>query len=157
MDKSEIYIKMCWQAVKQTDIGEKWKLLSQNVRLGTFICFRSVITMIIPASERKKPLDDIFFMIPETLASRTWCDILTEDLMIIEKNGDFDDKGFPLFRQDQIQEMYGRGYPTLYYLRMLYKFRHNLEDETLEQIWLAFYMHEKHGLIWDGKEWRKEA
>ena len=25
---------------------------------------------------------------------------------------------------------------------------------TMEQLWLVFYMHEKHGLTWDSDEWR---
>jgi len=27
---------------------------------------------------------------------------------------------------------------------------------SMEQLWLAFYMHEYHQLIWDGSKWKKE-
>jgi len=28
--------------------------------------------------------------------------------------------------------------------------------KSMEQLWLAFYMHEKHKKIWDGKKWKKK-
>jgi len=57
-------------------------------------------------------------------------------------------------RQDQIQEMLG-GYPILYCLRMLYmEFHPEFEPDSFEQLWLAFYMHDKHKKKWDDKRWK---
>jgi len=171
MDFTETYIKMCDQAVKQTNIGEKWKSLPQKMRLGTFICFRSVIGMVVN-KEYGKPKNDLFYLIPETLAFRNWCDIESEDLKIIEKDKNFSDEGFPLFRQDQIQEMleiegideYCEANFNMFYeggyeiedKRPLWRFSNKERFSTPEQLWLAYYMHEKHNLIWDGEKWEKE-
>jgi len=72
---------------------------------------------------------------------------------------------FPLFRQDQLQEMIG-GFEVslnllekykLYYLdeatetRMDFWFAHNLT--SMEQLWLAFVMKEKYSKVWDGEDW----
>ena len=76
-------------------------------------------------------------------------------------------------RQDQIQEMMGLGLYDL--LEQLKKFidkstwtlneigRDGLWGKaekcvgftSLEQLWLAFYMHEEHGKIWNDKKWIK--
>lgn len=59
-------------------------------------------------------------------------------------------------RQDQIQEMIGN-YPILYFLRMLYlKFDPWFKPNSFEQLWLAFYMWEKHGKIWKDNKWVKK-
>ena len=59
-------------------------------------------------------------------------------------------------RQDQIQKMMD-SYPMAYLLRMLYtRFHPELEPDSWEQLWLAFYMHDKHEKKWNGKEWKKE-
>ena len=58
-------------------------------------------------------------------------------------------------RQDQIQEMVGDFnailpmLPRLERLDKLYEEKFN----SMEQLWLAFYMHEKHDKMWDGKKW----
>ena len=158
MDTSETYIKMCDQAVKQTDIGEKWKSLPQKMRLGTFICFRSVIGMVVN-KEYGKPKNDLFYLIPETLAFRVWCDIESEDVKVIETNKNFSDEGFPLFRQDQIQEIIKS--KSDIWVHKHNRFSKYLANEieknhawvweiadSQEKAWLAFYMHEQHGLKW---------
>ena len=78
-------------------------------------------------------------------------------------------KKFPkaiwLPRQDQIQEM--MGYRNDAY-KLLYDFcnyleRHDAyylmgeETRSIEQLWLAFYMHEKHKMMWGGKKWKKRS
>jgi len=156
MDTSEQYIKMSWGAKKE--IREEWEKFSAKQRLGTFICFRSFIGMIVNTEE--KEVGGLASGLPETYAFRTWCDPKNEDLRIVEVDKDFDDEGFPLLRQDQIQEMMPPcnclvcltlhcGQFMHNYLEGLY---HNNVD-SMEQFWLTFYMHKKHGKIWDSKKW----
>ncbi len=38
----------------------------------------------------------------------------------------------------------------------LVKDGHSFGIMSAEQLWLMFYMHEKHKKIWDGKEWKEE-
>lgn len=156
MDTSEIYIKMCWNACRQCAVGKTWKELPQILRLGTFICFRSFIGMIVntPPKKREPSLADI---LPETLAYRTWCNTENEDLHIVEVEKSFDDKGFPLFRQDQIQEMMGLPLHDLVWGFEKFTKRMVIDEQfqgkSFEQLWLAFYIHEKHDKIWDGEKW----
>lgn len=57
-------------------------------------------------------------------------------------------------RQDQIQEMVGCVPGN--HLSLMGKFVKFDYYHSLEQKWLAFYMHEKHKKTWDGKEWVAE-
>lgn len=74
-------------------------------------------------------------------------------------------------RQDQIQKMMNWEYEYhfwkwegkeidggTYYGQILddEDLRHGVSMDSLEQLWLAFYMHENHGLVWNGKKWTKE-
>ena len=69
--------------------------------------------------------------------------------------GGEDDKKVWLPRQDQIQEMMN-SYPMLFFLRMLYlKFKPGFEPSSWEQLWLAFYMYDKHKKKWDGEKWKQ--
>ena len=74
-------------------------------------------------------------------------------------------------RQDQVQEMLGTDNkePFCTWLERLGKFTHLAQPwdipidknglktigwfESWEQLWLAFYMYEKHKLIWGGGKW----
>jgi len=75
------------------------------------------------------------------------------------KNG-----GHPVWlpRQDQIQEMFGEVANLRYFSGLIEGFfrfsttGYGVEQKTFEQLWLAFYMHEKHGKVWDGKKWIKK-
>jgi len=68
-----------------------------------------------------------------------------------------------LLRQDQIQEMCkdGQAWKTMprKFTKRLAEFAdsddYNMTAQTMEQLWLAFYMFEKHKKIWDGKKWVK--
>lgn len=74
---------------------------------------------------------------------------------------------FPIYRQDQLQEMYQYGPPSaIHEFHRFMESRYNTPDdavedatiaevvfETWEQLWLGFIMHEKYGKVWDGKEW----
>ena len=67
-------------------------------------------------------------------------------------------------RQDQIQEMLEKHENTLDLLVHFYGFATLNEslsfddrfDMTMEQLWLAFYIHEKHNKVWDGEKWTKK-
>jgi len=69
-------------------------------------------------------------------------------------------------RQDQIQKEFVniRGIGSKGYTLVKYFCEWLISDSTdvmydlssMEQIWLAFYMHEKHKKIWDGTKWKKK-
>ena len=61
-------------------------------------------------------------------------------------------------RQDQIQDMLDNNYHPDNLEKILGYFldftRQNpMKFNSYEQLWLAFYMKEKHNLTWSGKEW----
>lgn len=66
-------------------------------------------------------------------------------------------------RQDQIQKMMGEldNFQKIYKIAE-YIEKHDAyylmgkESRTMEQLWLSFYMHEKHELIWKNEKWIKE-
>ena len=63
----------------------------------------------------------------------------------------------PLYRQDQLQEMYQLTTTA----HLIAAFNIWLKDApvdmylwgSMEQLWLAFVMKEKHGKVWNGEEW----
>lgn len=60
-------------------------------------------------------------------------------------------------RQDEIQEMIRGRYGWIWPLHKFEKFDPDLEHiDSMEQLWLAFYMYEKHKKIWDGEKWRNK-
>lgn len=83
-----------------------------------------------------------------------------------EKNEDC----FPLYRQDQLQEMVGQDWNWIWLARNLWGFaRHNFrlhssqdregyypsawEPTSMEQLWLGFVMKEKYNKVWNGEDW----
>jgi len=73
------------------------------------------------------------------------------------------DLKFPIFRQDQLQEMvidsfrehWGEAiYPGL--MEEAVGFARQYPYESMEQLWLAFVMKEKYNKVWDKKEWVRE-
>ena len=159
MDTSQEYIKMCDTAVKQTDIGKIFNQLPSDIKLGTRICFRSFIGMIT-LREKERDESGIAGFIPETLALRNWTE-KNQDLTRLKTGQDFNDEGFPLFRQDQLQEMVKNGYTNLIepLMDLMLYFRVKKYPSVLssyEQFWLAFVMSEKYKKIWHGKYWKKE-
>lgn len=158
MDITKKYQKMCMQAVKQTDIGEKWRALPQIQRLGTFVCFRSFVGMIVNTPKRE--IDDLMNILPETLAMRTWGDIEREDFKIIKTGFDFDDMGFPLFRQDQLQEIITILTDFEWYLLpdMLEEFKMHFFSaldiwaDSREQFLLSFLMWKHYHMLWSNEK-----
>jgi len=66
--------------------------------------------------------------------------------------------------QDQIQEMLLQYYGLHSIVKKFWKFEQKMRkeenvgipSESMEQLWLAFYMDEKHDKIWNGKKWRSK-
>ena len=71
---------------------------------------------------------------------------------------DFDDSIF-LPRQDQIQEWMNYCFWDVMLEDFIEFYDGGYVSEigflSMEQFWLAFYMHEKHGKVWNGEEWAK--
>lgn len=128
MDTSEQYVKMC----DCPEIQSKWNL--EKVFEPHYVC-----------NKRLKTTQSInrFGNSRRTLKKEyTW-----------------------LPRQDQIQDMMGKDYENT--LDMLCDFYavitvdqptgfQQMFEVSMEQLWLAFYMYEKHGGIWDGEKWVKK-
>ena len=67
----------------------------------------------------------------------------------------------PLYRQDQLQDMvinFGYGHQNAGILvgLSLFSGKHGYNNASMEQLWLAFVMHEKYGKVWneEKEEWR---
>ncbi len=79
---------------------------------------------------------------------------------------DGNDVLWPLFRQDQLQEMVAPEsketelYPIAKLLNGFFDFtkayKFGEHPPTMEQLWLAFVTKEKHGKVWTGTEWKEE-
>lgn len=166
MDDSKKFIKMCDKAPK-----ELWDLVKN--RNGTFFVWRGFLGILKPSPDRK-PMGDFVKIIPETLVIRTWLND-DEDLVVIDKTDYETDRGTPLYRQDQLQEMiecdgdiqdklvlfyqFARGGISGEKLDELVKKRkYAFQFNTMEQLWMAFAMYEIHQKIWDDEkeEWIKK-
>ena len=64
--------------------------------------------------------------------------------------------------QEQLQDMYGYKMPihkiafitrARYLIDKLYNFEYNNEYTDMNELWLAFVMHEKYNKIWTGEKW----
>ena len=158
MDTSKEYTIMCRKAVKQSDIGKAFKQLPSDIKLGTQICFRFYIGMI-RLREEERDDSGLLGISPETLALRTWTE-KNHDLTIVETGKDFDDEGFPLFRQDQLQKMVMD--KNLYLQDSIAKWCNdvwsfayrNKQITSMEQLWLAFVMKKKYSKVWNGVDWK---
>ena len=69
-----------------------------------------------------------------------------------------------LRRQDQLQDMLDDIFSNREIVPLTAKLhdvcmhliqKHNFSGRTMEQLWLAFVMHEKYSMEWTGKEWIK--
>jgi hypothetical protein len=64
-------------------------------------------------------------------------------------------------RQDQIQEMMNfKTYQVGWFSGWVHDLDYNNKEkwqqfDTMEKLWLAFYMEEKYGKVWNGDEWFK--
>ena len=60
-----------------------------------------------------------------------------------------------LFRQDQLQEMFGYNKRSLRLIEMFsdFAFDNIKHFKSYEQLWLAFVMKEKYNKVWNGYDW----
>ena len=149
MDTSKEYIRMARMAV---EVQEKWV-----PQFGDWFFDEEIKKM---AGKLKKELG--IAALPHL--SGIYC--YQEGTMNCECCGEeFDlltfDKFYPqsdviwLIRQDQLQDMYRKSIPAII---LLHKFKEWAYKEhegltSMEQLWLAFVMHEKYGKKWDGEDW----
>ncbi len=85
-----------------------------------------------------------------------------DDMTKVKK--DFNDEGFFLFNQDQLQEMIRKAKDDLGYIADFYHFWVNGEldkyfitkPSSVESVWLRYVMAEKYKKVWNGKNWIKE-
>lgn len=137
MDISEIYIKMC----DCEEIQEPWDVKPGDYIANYWINFKQLDK---DTYKRKRGKFIKVVIINEEVTPR------------IEKLG-----AIFLPRQDQIQEMCPWHEPERV-VQWMIKFYYWLVNTnvaiftTLEQLWLAFYMFEKHRLFWSGDKWIKE-
>jgi len=132
MDTSEEYIKMC-------DCEEIQKVFSKYKYTRKFIKYN------------KKP--------------KEWIFIDNYGRWLIDRP----EKTIYLPTQDQIQEMLGEDWLKAYFAFDDFLFDEMMEENgigsvpkknpkftSMEQLWLAFFMHEKHGKIWLEGKWVKK-
>lgn len=131
MDTSKTYIKM---------MGNAWPIIKEDVEKTCITIFSRRLRMLYV-------LDGEVVM---------WRDGV---------NTSNHDRAFPLLEQDQLQKMvfpkdctHGISFELLdsfmeWYQSLTYNFKVHIY--SMEQLWLAFYMKEKHNKTWDGEKWIK--
>ena len=145
MDTSKEYIKMCEKAV---EIQEKWQ---PNVG-DWYICHID-----------EKPINT-WHDCDELLICKIWLDDICTSKRVIEA---FKKTAIFLPRQDQLQGI-ARHHKEGWYdsreinnLCLFWNWWRSVEvssychsdDVSMEQLWLAFVMHEKYSKIWNGEDW----
>lgn len=152
MDTSKKYIKMCEEAPK-----ELWNKIEHY---GSLIAWRSFIGIVMPDPDKTK-WEGLASVIPETLVLRTWLKEGKESIVVLKTNVDYGgsdgDRGTPLYRQDQLQEMLGK--PIWNLVWDFERFTEDMTDpscfelESMEQLWLGFIMKEKYSKQWINGGW----
>ena len=159
MDISKKYIEMCEKAPRE--------LWDEVEHCGSIIAWRSFIGIVMPDPDERK-WGGLASVIPETLVLRTWLKEGEETIIVLKTNVDYGgsdgDKGTPLYRQDQLQEMLDFNDPYAL-LRYVSDFAWEKNDSgrgykypaahSTEQLWLAFVMMKKWNKTWNGKQWVK--
>ena len=140
MDTSETYIKMC----DCPEIQEQWKWPGRQQSKVSPIVFNEEDYYEGDYIVRE---DKLGLYIRDIYCSSCSLEKMKENEEIIW-----------LPRQDQIQEMTTESHRcNKCLLERLFKFTSSdCRDESMEELWLKFYMHEEHGKIWDGKKWVKK-
>ncbi len=95
--------------------------------------------------------------IPPELTPNTEVTWLTT-VVFVDRNGNLYystiDEACQLERQDQLQEMVDGGFTHQTFERF-YRWYHSgiTNLASMEQLWLAFVMKEKHNKVWSGESW----
>lgn len=103
---------------------------------------------------------------PKITKNKNW---LTKEGVLIDIVGNYWSTGHYqawLPRQDQIQEMLPDIFSYREIVPLTQKFakftvmviqKYRFMGRTMEQFWLAFYMHEEHKKTWNGEKWLKSG
>ena len=126
MDTSEQYIKMCdWP-----EIQDKWEPGDGDWAYS----IRDGASPIFPPTRHLGKLlgrlKDDFTFLPRQDQIQEWFDWRKYDVSVC-----WCAKPFKLEWSDDPMETFG------------------VNGDSMEQLWLAFYMYEKHGKVWNGEEW----
>ena len=136
MDTSETYIKMCERA---EEIQDEWV-----PKMGDWVCSAT------HCLRNKKSRRNV--RVVQYIEIKRHLPIIhsRESMGTMDAKYRVDVIWLP--RQDQLQEMVNR--PSLsWMLRDASNFEHDVEFDSMEQLWLAFVMKEKYNKIWNGSEW----
>ena len=145
------FTRMCEASANK--LKEHYLALPNSMKYGTRICFRTAVSVVIPYNHEETELSDLIYVIPETIAWRTWCDHGKTDLIIVATGQDFSDEGFPLFEPHQLQHMAcsARGWQTNEFLhRLNASFRRlSMQSHSVNEVLLRFTMDAMFGIMFD--------
>ncbi|MCD6478252.1 MAG: hypothetical protein J7K87_04580 [Candidatus Aenigmarchaeota archaeon] len=153
MNKRQKYIRMCQEA---KEVQKEWMKMPKEKRYGTLIRYRTFLGIVVP-TDRPLEFEGLSAVVPETLAFRTWLKEGETLIVTAVKLEPYDDRGTPLFRQDQLQDMIFPGIPAFLIQNTFCKWcRENLryaeEFTFMGELWLAFIMKKKYNKIWDDEK-----
>jgi len=137
MDTSEQYIKMCdceeVQDVEPGHVGDyrysgesDWDRDSQRFVLHYWILLRTDDGDAVVCIAEYESGEERAIFLPRQDQIQEWMNYCFWDVML-----------------ENFIEFYDGGYVS------------EIGFLSMEQFWLAFYMHEKHGKVWNGDEWAK--
>jgi len=154
MDTTKKYTRMCEKA---KEVQEEWIGMPKEKRYGTLIRYRTFLGILAPNNEPIE-FEGLAAVIAETLAFKTWLKEGETLIVTAAELEPYDDRGTPLFRQDQLQEMviYKDFEDLLLKLENWYIYIKGRDKYTsMEQLWLAFVMWEKYRKVWneEKEEW----
>ena len=94
----------------------------------------------------------------ETYIKMCDCEEIQEGTAYLLDGSDFrTPNGIWLPRQDQLQEMVSYIGDTWVIEQYFHNYLHSIytheRKDSMEQLWLAFVMKEKHNKVWDGDKW----
>jgi len=164
MDKTELYIKMADCPEVQSHRKPKIEKMKDgrwhyewDLEVGDFIATKDLYEKEKTRIEVKgTTIYDPYFY-----STRKDANIDISIVGFDEGDGYVTKKFTWLHRQDQIQKVLGikdgydfvHGFVNKVFTDEDYPYYRN---KTLEQLWLAFYMYEKHKKTWDGEKWVKK-
>jgi len=153
MDISKEYIKMCEKVI---EIQKLWK--PQN---GDYFYSKVLPEVHILTIRKESDMacgDEVFFNNRYVYYNRTYNSSIEDKKKEQQQIEEWKSEHIFLPRQDQLQEMIGG---TSYFLitKMYHKCQRISEHicpykSSMEQLWLAFVMKEKHNKVWDGEDWK---
>ena len=160
MDTSQKFIKMCEKA---TEIQKEWDPTVGDYVWRKYTIFGEEIDRKI--WPKKEQSEEIIILHYKSSVNGYFhaVDSTTGQVRIFNSQKEIE-KITCIFlpRQDQLQEMIDwSGFSYIvsmqcYKIDAFYRTLNYFPD-SMEQLWLAFVMHKKHGKRWDGEKWIKEG